>query len=409
MPPEVLAAYTPTPFPAPTLPAAAAVDQATTGRQLKVYQQLWNTVNTDYVYRDFNGRDWKAIGAKYQALIKQGLTDPSFYSAMDDMIAELGDDHSHYDSPDAVRLADQAFQGHNDYSGIGVAQVSVPEAGHASIIYIFPGSPAAAAGLRPHDNIVAANGQSIFDESGQRRDIIRGTEGTTVTLTIERPGDKTFDVTLTRRRITSAQPIDYCLVPGTRLAYLFLPSVDDTTLPGQVRSALKALMAGSPLDGLVLDNRENSGGADTVLKEILGFFTTGTQGYFVTHQDESPLAISAENIGNSQTVPMVVLVGPDTASFGEVMSGILQNAGRARLVGQRTMGIVEILWAYDFDDGSRVWLAHATFQPVNLPNGVWNKRGVAPDVSVPTRWDLFTEATDPGLAVAVQLLRAGNR
>ena len=198
-------------------------------------------------------------------------------------------------------------------------------------------------------------------------------------------------------------------MPGTRLAYLFLPGLDDVTLPGQVRSALKALMAGGPLEGLVLDNRQNSGGADTVLKEILGFFMTGTQGYFVTHQDESPLVIRAENIGNSQTVPLVVLIGGDTASFGEVMSGILQNAGRARLVGQRTMGVVEILWAYDFDDGSRVWLAHATFQPVNLPNGVWSKRGVAPDVSAPTRWDLFTEATDPGLAVAVQLLRAGNR
>jgi C-terminal processing protease CtpA/Prc len=86
------------------------------------------------------------------------------------------------------------------------------------------------------------------------------------------------------------------------------------------------------------------------------------------------------------------------------MSGVLQNSGRARVVGQTTLGNVEILWGYDFDDSSRVWLAHETFQPVDLPNGIWEKTGIVPDVLVPTRWDLFSEATDPALAKAVELL-----
>jgi carboxyl-terminal processing protease len=409
MPPEVLAAYTPTPYSSPTLPAGTAVDQATTDQQLKVYRQLWDTVNTEYVYRDFNGRDWKAIGAKYEALVKRGLAEADFYNAMDLMVAELGDNHSRYESPEAVRLADQAFQGHNDYTGVGILLDSVPQVGRGSIVYVFPGSPAAEAGLRSHDNIVAVNGESLFDENGQRKDIVRGPDGTLVTLTIERLGEKTFDVTMKRRRITSAQPIDYCLMPGTRLAYLFLPSLDDATLPGQVRTALEALTASGPLDGLVFDNRQNGGGAESVLTEMLGFFVSGTQGHFVSHEDERSLVIRGEGIGNSQTVPLVVLIGPNTASYGEVMSGILQNSGRARLVGQKTMGIVETLWGYDFDDGSRAWIAHETFQPSNLPNAVWKKRGIEPDFPAPTRWDLFTEATDPGLAVAVQLIRVGNR
>jgi len=409
MPPEVLAADTPPPLPSPTLPPNTAVDQAVTDRQLKIYRQLWDTVNTEYVYRDFNGRDWEAIGAKYEALIKQGLTDADFYDAMDLMIAELGDDHSRFDSPETVKLDDEIYQGHTDYVGVGIRWNAVPEAGRGYIIYVYADSPAAEAGLRSHDNILAVDGKGLFDANGNYTDAIRGPAGTSVTLTIRRPGEKTFDVTMTRRRINSPAPIDFCLMPGSRLAYLFLPGLDDSTVPGNVRLALQALTAGGPLAGLVLDNRQNLGGAEPVLEEILGFFLNGTQGHFVSHQDERSLIIRRENIGNSQTVPMVVLISPNTASFGEVMSGVLQNSGRARLAGQRTRGVVEVLFGYDFNDGSRAWIAHETFQPINLPNGVWNKRGVEPDVDAPSRWDLFTEATDPGLAVAVQLLKASNR
>ena len=304
-----------------------------------------------------------------------------------------------------MRLADEAFQGHSDYTGVGVRWEAIPESGRGSIVYAYPGSPAAEAGLLAHDNILAANGESLFDSSGHFKDIIRGPEGTTVTLTIQRPGETPFDVTLTRRRITSPQPIDYCLVAGTRLAYIFLPRLDDTTLPGQVRDALEALTADAPLEGLILDTRQTGGGAETVLEEMLGFFISGTEGHFVSHQDQRALTITAEEIGNSQTMPMVVLVGPNTASFGEVMSGVLQDSERARVVGQRTMGNVEILWGYNFQDGSRAWIAHETFQPLNLPSGFWEGHGIEPNTAAPTRWDLFTNATDPALAIAVQLLK----
>jgi carboxyl-terminal processing protease len=404
MPPDVLAAYTPTPYPMPALPTNTPVDAAITSRQLRVYQQLWDAVNTTYVYPDFRGHDWKAIGAKYKALISKGLTDDTFYVAMDQMIAELGDQHSQFQSPTVARQADAAEAGQTNYTGVGVLADFIPQANRRVIIYTFPGSPAAEAGLRSHDSILAADGQSLFDSQGNPKDIIRGPEGTTVTLSIEHPGETPFDVTLTRRRVTGSEPIDDCMIPGTHIAYLFLPSVDDDTLPGKVQAALEAFTANGPLDGLVLDNRENVGGLSTVVEKMLGFFTGGTQGYFVSHDGKNPLAITPEPVGNSQTVPMIVLVGPGTASFGEIMSGVLQTDGRARLVGQNTMGIVEILLAHDFVDGSRAWIASETFQPLNQPNDVWEGRGVTPDVASPTRWDLFTESTDPALAVAVQLL-----
>jgi len=78
------------------------VDATTAALQLKVYNGLWNAVNDHYVYTDFNGHDWKAIGATYQALVKKGLSQDDFYLAMERMIAELGDDHSHFESPAEV-------------------------------------------------------------------------------------------------------------------------------------------------------------------------------------------------------------------------------------------------------------------------------------------------------------------
>ena len=406
MPAEVLAGAAPTPYPPPTPPTPSAVGAEITARQLRVYRSLWDTANENYIYADFNGHDWKAIGQKYRALVKAGLTDDDFYRVMNDMIAELGDEHSFYESPGEVQETDASYAGNNDYVGIGVLISAVPQARRGVIIFAFPGSPAAEAGLGAHDSILAVNGEPLLDETGGLRDIVRGPEGTSVTLTVQHPGGEPFDAALIRRRITGAAPIDYCLVPGARLGYLFLPGLDDGTIPEQMRDALAAFAEAGPLDGLVLDNRQNGGGASDILEQVLGLFTSGTVGHFVSRAETRPLEIMGGDVGGSQSVPLVVLVDVDTASFGEVLSGVLQASGRARVVGQTTLGNVEILWGYDFEDGSRAWIAHDTFQPVGLPNGVWEDTGIVPDVFVPTRWDLFTEATDPALAKAVELLSA---
>jgi C-terminal processing protease CtpA/Prc len=114
------------------------------------------------------------------------------------------------------------------------------------------------------------------------------------------------------------------------------------------------------------------------------------------------MELQPEDVGGSQTVPLVV--GGPNVSYGEIMSGVLRVAGRAQIVGEATLGNVEQLRAYDFEDGSRAWIASATFEPLNQSNGVWEETGIIPDVAVPTRWDLFTEANDPALAAALEIL-----
>jgi C-terminal peptidase prc len=406
MPPAVALAATPPPF-AVVQPPNTPVEAATTRQQLGVFHELADVISSDYVYIGLDRLDWPALQDKYEALIQGGLTDDDFYIAMDNLVFELGDEHSDFEDPQEVIEIDQETSGNSSYVGVGLLLQGLPDADRAVVILAYEGSPAREAGIKAHDAVLAVDGQPILDEDGRARaELTRGPEGTEVTLTIQTPGQPPRDITVVRRSVPVAVPVDFCMIPRTRVGYIFLPTLFDDTIPEKMRHAVTALTDSGPLDGLILDNRQNSGGFSTVLEDVMGIFTNGTQGFFVSRDDRRQLRIRGREIGNSQTVPLIVLVELDTASFGEIMSGVLQNSGRAQIVGQNTLGNVEILSGYYFSDGSRAWIAHEAFEPNGLDLGVWEETGIVPDVSVPTRWDLFSEATDPTFPAALDLLAA---
>jgi C-terminal processing protease CtpA/Prc len=140
-----------------------------------------------------------------------------------------------------------------------------------------------------------------------------------------------------------------------------------------------------------------------VVEPILSYFTSGTLGHFVSRAEERPLEVSADPIHNSQEVPLVVLVAEDTVSFGEIFAGVLRDTGRAQLVGETTLGNVETLHGYTFDDDSRLWIAEERFEPL-VSNADWEEAGIVPDVEVIADWDTFTFETDPAVAAALELL-----
>jgi carboxyl-terminal processing protease len=404
MPPEVTNPPPPTPPPPIELPTPTPVSPATTAAELPLFQGLWNAVNEQYVYPDFHGADWPAIHDEYQALIEQGLTEADFYTAMEDMIEELGDEHSYFQSPQQVADEEQRLQQGVDFVGIGIlAQPIDIMAGTAAIIAVFPGSPAEEAGLKLHDLLLAVDGGPLRDQDGNST--TRGPAGTSFDLTYQRAGEAPQTISITRRAVMGALPIGFCMVPGTRIGYVLVPTLFDKTIDDQVRDALQDMTLDGPLDGLILDNRVNGGGLGSVAMSLLGLFTSGHQGDFVNRVGTpDPLDVVPEDVGGSQFVPLVVLADQLTVSYGEITTGILQHSGRATLVGGPTDGNVEQLHEYDLADGSRAWLATDTFAPTGLPPGVWEGVGITPDVLLRTRWDLFTEADDPGIAAALDLL-----
>ena len=225
-----------------------------------------------------------AIGARYEALIRQGMSDDVFHAYMNAMVSELGDEHSHFQSPKQIQQEQAEIAGQQSFVGIGALNTSTPEDDRAIIIDVFPNSPAAEAGLRPHDAVIQVDGGPVFDQNHMFRTL--GPEGSEVTITVLRPGEPPRDMRLTRRKVTGPVPLNSCIIPQTRIGYIFLANLLDETLPDRIRETLRKMTTDGKLDGLILDNRLNSGGAEKVARSILGLFTNGVQGKFVESREQ---------------------------------------------------------------------------------------------------------------------------
>ena len=376
------------------------VDEVSKDEQLEILQDLGDVVEGIYVYPDYNGKDWNEIETRYRAKIEAGLDTQSFYNEMSFMIEELGDEHSFFLSPIEVAEAEAELRGELEFVGVGIYGQSDLERGRVIVVSTFPGSPAEYGGIQHHDSILLVDGQAIGEEFGDR---LRGPQCSAVVLTVQSPGEAPRDVMLVRYAIRGNIPIDARLVAttdGSKIGYIFIPSFFDETLPGQIENALNEF---GPLDGLILDVRMNGGGSSSVAYPIMEYFIAGRLGEFVSRDDSRTLDIEANEIQNSQTVPLVVMVSEDTVSFGEIFAGVMQDAGRAQIVGETSLGNVEVLHGYNFEDGSQVWLAAETFISA-FSDTNWEETGIVPDVQAFAEWDTFYFETDPSIAAAVDLL-----
>lgn len=399
------ATNTPTELPTATFTPTPTLRPTASALQLQVFDELWQVINEDYLYPDFNGLDWQVVRAEYQQRIQEGLSPDEFYQAMFEMVTLLGDEHSIFFSPEQVAAEESEFAGEYQFVGIGIMTKIVPEHQRVTILLIFPGSPAEQAGLQLHDSILAVDGQPIIDEDGDQRDrLLRGPEGAPVTLTVQTPGEDPRQVTLVRRKIQATTPVPYQVLTspeGKRIGYLVLSTFNDNGIPRKVRQAMLEMQEDGNLQGLIIDNRHNTGGASNIFEAVLSFFENGRMGWYINRQGQESLAVRGRDIANSQRLPLVVLVGPGTASYGEIFSGILRDTQRAHLIGEQTEGNVEILSVYEFADGSRAWIAHDRFVPINHPQADWEVEGITPHEIVFSNWDEVTLFTDPVVNAAL--------
>lgn len=393
----------------PVLQSTQAQTPIPLGIQLSIFEDLWSIVHSTYVYPDFNGLDWDAVHEEYAQKINSGLTNDQFYFELSMLITRLGDDHSFFLDPVQVAQQKAEFSGMYDYVGIGVMASPVPARHRAVILSVFPGSTAHEAGLKARDSILSVDGSPVLDEYGFLQDIVRGPAGTSLSLTVQTPGENPRVLKLQRQRITGTYPLVYQAIStpdGKRFGYILLIDFEDSTTDQKVSLAIREMSADAPLDGLILDNRMNIGGSSAVLEPMLSYFTGGNLGNFIGHGEQHPLQIKLNDIEGSSQLPLVILIGSGTVSFGEIFAGILQDVGRAYLIGTTTDGNVEILWGYDLEDGSQLWLANETFRPLNRPDQDWEKSGIVPDLTVPGDFDQYTLENDPAVIAALGYLSA---
>jgi carboxyl-terminal processing protease len=320
-------------------------------------------------------------------------------NAIRGMVGEL-DPHSTFMT--AKEFEDLRIATQGTYSGIGV-EVTI-ESEVLTVIAPIDDSPAARAGIRPGDAILAIDGRPFRDDRlGDAIESIRGEPGTVVRLTIGRKSvPNPLEVPI-ERALVSVHSVRYEMIePG--YGYLRISQFSETTGP-DTAAALRALdaEAGGRLRGLVLDLRNNPGGVlDAAIEVSDAFLETGLIVSAAGRSDESRFRMEAAAGDLSHGSPIAVLVNEGSASAAEIVAGALRDNGRAKLLGRKTFGKGSVQTVMPLEDGQALKLTTSHYF---TPSGISiQDRGLDPDVPLPEPPD----GSDTDLRAAVAWLQTGS-
>jgi carboxyl-terminal processing protease len=300
------------------------------------------------------------------------------------------DPHTSYLSEEFYKEVQLDTKG--EFEGLGI-EITKRD-GFVTVVSPIDGTPAAEAGLRAKDQIVAVCPDADESKclSTQEMNLLeavkhmRGRRGTKVMIQVLREGwvaPKPF--VLQRASIKIASVTTRLLDSG--IPYVRVSQFQERTAE-DLEEALERVIDGrGRLDGVVLDLRDDPGGlldqavkvADLFLEEGLIVFSEGRNG-------ENRMEWRAKKDGTLDKFPMVVLVNGGSASASEIVAGSLQDHKRALLLGTKTFGKGSVQTIIPLDDGSGLRLTTALYY---LPSGrSIQEVGVLPDVVV----EPYTEA-----------------
>jgi carboxyl-terminal processing protease len=319
------------------------------------------------------------------------------------LVQALGDPYTQYLSADDYRRQQDQYAGqHSGMIGIVVSFKN----GYPVVSGILPNSPALQAGLQTDDVILRINGTDTHGlQTDQTSTLIRGPAGSPVTLHVGRSNGER-DVTVTRANFQS--PTVQSLRLENDILYVRIYQFGDAT-QREFDAQLKAGLPGAR--GVILDLRDNGGGFVSAAAAVISRFVASGEAFEQRGRSGSPDVTNVDGDHPAATVPLAVLVNGNSASASEIVSGSLQAAGRARLVGAKTFGKGSVQVDYRLDNGGDL---HLTIAHWFLPNGrTIEKQGLTPDVPValPDKQSMFDvvqpargHANDTQLNKALELL-----
>lgn len=373
----------PTPTPGPTQPPVFPGQSDFSAEDIDLLFEVWQLVE-----ENFDGN----------LPSDQELTDAIIAAAME----TLDDQFSLYLNAETAERSREAFEG--SYEGIG-AFVEQNDEGYFVITRPIAGQPAALAGILPGDIVLAANGVSLIgltvDESVS---LVRGPEGTPVTLTILREGQEPFDVTIIRQQIViPVVEFEPELLEG-EIAYVRLTSFNAQAYT-QLSNTLNTLMAQNPR-ALILDLRDNPGGflnqsilvADLFLPDGVVLYERNIRGLEEVY--ESHTGDIAEEI------PLVVLINPGSASASEIVAGAIQDRGRGIIIGETSFGKGSVQSVYTLSDGSELRVTIARWYTPD--NTSISGAGITPDIEETPSPLAFGGPDDNQLQRAIEYILTGQ-
>jgi carboxyl-terminal processing protease len=347
-----------------------------------VVDEVWQIVNREFVNYDFNQADW--LTTRTELLSKEYASKEEAYAAIRQALQDLGDPYTRFLDPQEFEELTNQTTG--ELSGIGIRLEVNPQTQMLTVVEPLENSPASAAGIRAGDKVVKIDGKpTTLMSVEQASELIRGEEGTEITLQISREMEGVFDLTLTRAQVEVPVLHSSLKQEGQmRIGYLRLDEFSSHAAE-QMEKAIKKLEA-EKVEGFVLDLRGNPGGLLFASVDIARMWIESGPIVRTVDRKGGDREYSA-NRTSITNLPLVVLVDNYSASASEILAGALKDNKRATIVGTRTFGKGLVQSVHPLSDGSGMAVTISRYYP---PSGIdINKKGITPDIQLDLTRDLM--------------------
>lgn len=290
------------------------------------------------------------------------------------IVSGLGDPYSVYYTPEEYQSLQESTSG--NYYGIGAGLTQDKDTMEVSITKIYKGTPSEEAGLLKGDIIKTVAGtEATSMELSELVKMIRGEEGTTVTIEIYRPSTEenlTFEV---ERRDITLPSVESKMIDG-EIGYIQISEFQTTTAE-QFETQLSELEQ-KGMQGLIVDVRGNPGGllssVTTILDRLL------PEGVLVSTKDKNGYEDSISSDANCVNYPIVVLVDENSASASEIFAGAIKDYEYGTIVGTKTFGKGIVQSIFPLSNGDAIKITTSKYY---TPNGNYiHGVGIEPDVEI---------------------------
>jgi carboxyl-terminal processing protease len=324
------------------------------------------------------------------------------YGAIRGMVNSFGDQHTAFIDPARAAVMSENISG--SFEGIG-ATIRLDDENRLTIIDAQADRPAFKAGLRPGDIILKVDGESVENLSlYEGVALIRGPAGSTVVLTISRPGEpKPFEVAVVRAKIEIEVVESNILEAVPTIGYVRLTQFSN----GASKKVAQAIteLTDEGASAIIFDLRGNPGGLLSEAVDVSSLFVTEGTVVIEKLKDGEEKRFEAKHRSHVATaIPLVLLINGGSASASEIVAGALQDLERAILIGEQTFGKGSVQLPHDLSDGSelRVTIAEWLTPSYRQIHG----QGITPDIVVEMTPADIEQQLDPQLDAAVEYLQA---
>ncbi|KKR87479.1 MAG: Carboxyl-terminal protease [Candidatus Curtissbacteria bacterium GW2011_GWA1_41_11] len=321
------------------------------------------------------------------------------YGAVAGMVQSLGDPYTSFLDPDQNKAIRSEIAG--TYEGVGI-EIGFDKDKRMVVITPLKGTPAEKEGVLPNDVIAKIGDRDTYNMTlPQAVELIRGQAGTSVTITFMRSGvDKPIVKNIQRASIdVKSVDVSYRDAKGGQVAVIRVSRFGEKT--DSEWDAAVTEVIGRNVKGVIVDMRNNPGGLLTSSVHLASDFVSGTV-VKQEYSDGTTTSLPTDHAGKLSKIPVVVLVNGGSASAAEIFSGALQDAKRAKIVGEKTFGKGTVQDVVDLPGGSGL---HVTIAKWLTPKGnSIHHVGITPDVVVEMTQDDRNNGRDPQMEKALGII-----